>query len=283
MKDARKDLHREIRTLLEDEYGLRPSVSRAAKIGSGLRRGRDVIIENGVELGDGVQLGHRVSLRNCRVGDGVRIEDDCIIGYANLTGGFSHRFEERHVIVPTHIGAGTLVRSGAVIYQSVTVGENCWINHRVVLREHTRIGDHSCIGTMSDSEGYNSIGSHVLIHSQVFLCSRLTIEDYVFVAPHTSFTDGNPMNFAREVSSPEAGPVIRFGTQIGTNAVILPRVTVGCEALIGASAVVTKDVPPLSLVTGLPGKVVGRVPEHLRMPEALRRHYYGGRADPEGI
>jgi acetyltransferase-like isoleucine patch superfamily enzyme len=275
------DIRDEIRARLESEYGLRRSVSRDAKIGSGFRAGSDVIIEDGVEIGAGVQLGNRVTLRNCRIGDGVRVEDDCIIGYATTTGGFTHQFDERHRIVPTTIGAGTIVRSGSVIYLSVSVGENCWINHHVILREHTRIGSHSCIGTMSDSEGYNRIGNHVLIHSQVFLCSHMTIEDYVFVAPRVVFTDGNPMNFARDVAAPEGGPTVRFGTQIGANAVVLPRLIVGYEAVIGAAAVVTKDVPALSVVVGVPGKVVGRVADALRMPEALRRQYYDGRSDPE--
>ena len=73
---------------------------------------------------------------------------------------------------------------------------------------------------------------------------------------------------------------IRFGTQIAINAVVLPRVVVGYESLIGASAVVTKDVPALSIVMGVPGRVTGRVPPHLRMPEAIRRKYYNGQLDP---
>ena len=64
--------------------------------------------------------------------------------------------------------------------------------------------------------------------------------------------------------------------------VVLPRVIVGCESLIGAATVVTKDVPPLGIVVGTPGKLRGRVPDDLRLPEALRRQYYDGRLDPEG-
>jgi len=228
-----------------------------------------------------VEIGNRVTLRNCRLGKGVRIEDNCIIGYETLTGGFSHKFDECKQIQPTIIGNGTLIRTGCIVYQSVTIGDNCWINHSVLLREHTCIGNHTCIGTMSDSEGYNNIGDHVLVHSQVHMCARMTIEDYTFVAPFTVFTNGNPMNYARDIHSPEQGPVIRFGTQIAVNVVVLPRVTVGYESLIGASSVVTKDVPALSIVLGAPGKVVDRVPNHLRMPEAIRQQYYGGKLDPD--
>ncbi len=280
----------ELRAILETEYGLRPcagfpspivhGISRDAKIGSGVRFGRDVIIAEGVEIGEEVQIGNRVTLRNCRLGDGVRVEDGCIIGYETLTGGFSRPFEERKQILPTVIGATTLVRTGCVIYQSVTIGEGCWINHDVVLREHTRIGHHTCIGTMSDSEGYNTIGSHVLIHSQVHLCARMTIEDYVFVAPFTVFANGNPMGYAREIESTEEGCTIRFGVQIGVNAVVLPRVIVGYEAWIGPSTVVNRDVPNLAMVVGSPGRIIGAVPPALRMPLERRRRYYHGADDP---
>lgn len=281
-------LREEIRAILESEYGLAvvsagrrgQRISPDARIGQGVNLGHDVIIYDNVELGDQVQVGDRVTLRNCRVGNGARIEDNSIIGYQTLTGGFSHKFDERKVVTPTVIGEETLIRTGCLIYQSVTIGRHSWVNHSVMLREHTRIGDHTCIGTMSDSEGYNSIGSHVLIHSQVHMCARMTIEDYVFIAPFTVFTNGNPMNYAREIPSVEHGPTIRFGVQMAVNVVVLPRVTVGCESLIGASSVVTKDVPDLSIVVGVPGKVVGRVNEESRLPPALRRTYYNGELDP---
>ncbi len=282
-------LRDEVRAILEADYGLRPEgqadnrrrrISPDAQIGKNVGFGHDVLVCSGVTIGDNAQIGDRVTLRNCRIGDNARIEDNCIIGYQTLTGGFSHKFEERKAVAPTVIGDETLVRTGCLIYQSVTIGRHSWINHSVMLREHTKIGDHTCIGTMSDSEGYNSIGSHVLIHSQVHMCARLTIEDYVFIAPFTVFTNGNPMNYAREIESVEQGPTIRFGVQMAVNVVVLPRVTVGCECLVGASAVVTKDVPDLSIVVGVPGKVVGRVSEELRLPAALRRQYYGGRLEP---
>jgi acetyltransferase-like isoleucine patch superfamily enzyme len=255
-------------------------ISTDARIASGVRFGTGVTIHEGVEIAEGVEIGDRVTLRNCRLGPGVRIEDNCVIGYQTVTGGFSHIFAERTDIAPTVLGPETLVRTGSVLYQSVTVGGSCWINHMVLLREHTRIGDHTCIGSMTDSEGYNSIGSHVSIHSQVQLCARLTIEDYVFIAPMTVFANGSPMNYARNFESIEAGPVVHFGVQIAVNSVIMPRVEIGYECVIGPSSVVNKDVPSLSVVMGYPARVISRVTPEQRMPIEIRRLYYGGGAEP---
>lgn len=280
----------ELHSILEAEYGLTPRsvptvmkarrLSPDAKIGSGVHFGEDVIVYEGVEIGDGVQIGNRVTLRKCRVGNGVRIEDNCIIGYAKLMGGFSHKLDEHKQVQPTVIGDETLVRTGCTIYQSVTIGKQCWINHGVLLREHTRIGNHTCIGSMTDSEGYNTIGNHVLVYSQVHLTARMVIEDYVFVAAFTVFANGNPMNYAREIDSPEQGPTIRFGVQIGVNVVVMPRVEVGYEAVVGPSTVVNRTVPNLAIVMGYPLRIMGSVPSEWRMPLEIRRQYYGGADDP---
>jgi acetyltransferase-like isoleucine patch superfamily enzyme len=255
-------------------------VSPDAKIGSGVHFGEDVIICEGVEIGDRAQIGNRVTLCNCQIGEAVRIEDNCIIGYGTQTGGFSHKLEGYAQVLPTALGDGTLVRTGCTIYRSVTVGKQCWINHGVLLREHTRIGDQTCIGSMTDSEGYSAVGNHVLIHSQVHLTARMVIEDYVFVAAGTVFANGNPMNYAREFDSPEHGPTIRFGVQIGVNAVVMPRVEIGCEAVVGPSTVVSRTVPNLAIVVGYPLRVIGSVPPEWRMPLEIRRQYYDGADDP---
>ena len=280
----------ELYKLLYDEFGLTPinkshSVPRIlgqdVHIGNNVSFGEEVLIYDHVTVGDNARIGNRVTIRDSCIGDSCVVEDFSIVGYATLTGGFSHKLADDLQPCITKIGAGSLIRTHCVIYQNVTIGNQCWINHGVVLREYTKIGHNTCVGTMCDSEGYNGIGAHCLIHSQVHMCARMTIEDYVFVAPLTVFTNGNPMGYARLISSEEQGPVIRFGTQIAVNAVILPRVVVGYESLIGASCVVTKDVPALSVVMGVPGRVVSKVPDYLRMPGEIRREYYNGRLDPD--
>jgi acetyltransferase-like isoleucine patch superfamily enzyme len=259
---------------------LAPDFHSDAKIGSGVVWGRDLLVHENVEIGDGVQIGNRVTLRNCRIGAGVRIEDNCIIGYESLTGGFSHKLAEYRRVESTVIGAGSLIRTGCTIYQSVSIGENCWINHNVLLREHTRIGSHTCIGSLTAAEGYLTVGSHVLVHTQAHLAARITIEDYVFIAPCVVFTNGHPMNYAREVASEEQGAVVRFGAQIGAQALIMPRVTIGCEAWVGPGTLVNRDVPHLAKVLGSPARIIGPVEPEMRLALELRRRYYQGEENP---
>jgi len=280
----------EIYKLLREDFGLTPLrecgrgpriFGEDVRIGENVDFGEGVIIYNNVIIGNNVRIGNGVILNNVLVGNRCSIEDYSIIGYCTLTGGFSHKLSDHLGPGQTILGAETLIRTHCVIYQGVKIGEHCWINHMVLLREKTKIGDYTCIGTMCDSEGYNNIGSHCLIHSAVQIGARTTIEDYVFVAPFTAFTNGNPMNYARDFVSREEGPIIRFGTQIAANVIVYPRVIVGYESLIGASAVVTKSVPSLGIVMGIPGRVVGRVPDDLRMPQKIRSQYYNGKLDPD--
>jgi acetyltransferase-like isoleucine patch superfamily enzyme len=284
------DIREQIRQLLETDFGIHramqncgtslPAVSPDATIGAGVRIGRDVIIHERVQIGDGVRIGDRVVLFNCKLGDGVCVEDNSIVGYRTLTGGFSHQLEEFSQLHKTVIGEGTLIRTGCTIYQSVAIGKQCWINHGVLLRENTSIGDHTCIGSMSDSEGYNHIGSHVLIHSQVHLCARLVVEDYVFIAPFTVFANGNPMNYARDLESREQGATVRFGAQIGANVVVMPRVEIGYESVVGPSSVVNRDVPSLTIVSGHPARPIGPVTPEMRIQRDIRSRYYGEAAEP---
>ncbi|MGH9719081.1 MAG: hypothetical protein ACRD8O_02630 [Bryobacteraceae bacterium] len=281
----------ELRGFLESEYGLKPQpadpfvrsagIHSQARIGRNVRFGRDVVVHENVEIADDVEIGDRVTLRNCRLGGGVRVEENCVIGYRTLTGGFTHKLDGYREVTPTLLGENTLVRTGAVVYQSVVVGEHCWINHMVLLREQTRIGHHTSIGTMTDSEGYNSIGSHVAVHSQVQLCARLLIEDYVFVAPMTVFANGNPMGYARpHLNSSEQGGIVRFGAMIAAGVIVMPRVEIGYEAIVGPGSVVNRDVPNLTVVMGYPIRNAGLVPPEQRMPAEIRRGYYGGSEEP---
>jgi len=63
------------------------------------------------------------------------------------------------------------------------------------------------------------------------------------------------------------GPTIEAGSSIGANATILPGIRVGKGAIVGAGAVVTKDVPPRTIVTGVPAKIFKEVPDDFKIPK----------------
>ncbi len=138
------------------------------------------------------------------------------------------------------IGEGTRVWQFAVILKGATIGANCNI----------------CAHTMI--EGDVVVGDNVTIKNGVFLWDGTRIEDDVFIGPNATFTN-DP--FPRSKVYPDAftGITVRRGASIGANATLLPGVTIGEYAMVGAGAVVTRDVEPHSVVVGNPAKVVRRL------------------------
>ncbi len=148
------------------------------------------------------------------------------------------------------IGDGTRVWAFAHVLDGAVVGRQC------------NIGDHAFI------EGGAIIGDRVTVKNHVMIWDGVTVEDDVFLGPGMIFTnDLHPrsprMPEAVERYSRRENWICRTrvcrGASIGAGAVILPGVTIGCYAMVGAGAVVTRDVPDHRLVFGNPARDVGRV------------------------
>lgn len=128
------------------------------------------------------------------------------------------------------------------------------------------IGAGSRIGTFVEIQKNAHIGRNCKISSHSFICEGVTIEDGVFVGHGVMFT--NDM-YPRAVNADGSLQCdsdwqllmtrVRRGASIGSNATILPGVTIGTGAQIGAGAVVVKDVPDFAIVAGVPARIIGRV------------------------
>jgi UDP-2-acetamido-3-amino-2,3-dideoxy-glucuronate N-acetyltransferase len=145
------------------------------------------------------------------------------------------------------------------IAADVVLGENVRLSSFVNLYGCT-IGAHSMIGAFVEIQRNALVGEHCRVQSHSFLCSGVTLEDYVFVGHGVMFiNDRRP-----SASGAEAGTwtleriVIKRGASIGSGAAIMAGVTVGEGALVGAGAVVTKDVAPGAVVAGVPARVLPR-------------------------
>jgi len=172
------------------------------------------------------------------------------------------------------IGDNTIIQYGAFIEHDCKIGSNSRIGTHAVLRRGTKIGDYSVFGTLSASEGNNLIGNHVTIETQCTIADGIIIEDWVFVGPE--FAGANTMNISHgrpNVPLVKEAPYIKFGARIASNVTVLPRVTIGREALIGAGAIVTKDIPDFAIAFGTPAKIVGTVSEKERYPESLYQEF----------
>jgi len=147
---------------------------------------------------------------------------------------------ETAICESSKIGKGTNLWAFSHVLSSAVIGEEC------------NICDHVFI------ENDVVIGNRVTIKSGVQLWDGLRVADDVFIGPNATFTnDKNP----RSKQLPQSFLVtkIEIGASIGANATILPGVTIGRFAMVGAGAVVTHNVPPYAIVVGNPARISGYI------------------------
>jgi UDP-2-acetamido-3-amino-2,3-dideoxy-glucuronate N-acetyltransferase len=129
-----------------------------------------------------------------------------------------------------------------------------------------RIGDGTKIGSFVEIQKKATVGKNCKISSHSFICEGVDIEDEVFIGhgvkfindlyPHATTADGNLQG---ETDWRVLRTIVRARASIGTNATILPNVTIGHGAMIGAAALVVTDVPDHAIVAGAPARVIGDV------------------------
>jgi acetyltransferase-like isoleucine patch superfamily enzyme len=126
-----------------------------------------------------------------------------------------------------------------------------------------RVGDETRIGTFVEIQKGASIGARCKISSHTFICEGVTLEDEVFVGhgvmfindrrPRATRADGTPQTESDWKLEPTT---VRRGASIGSNATILCGLEIGERAIVGAGAVVTRDVPAGAVVAGNPARIV---------------------------
>ena len=128
------------------------------------------------------------------------------------------------------------------------------------------IGDESRVGTFVEIQRGAVIGRRCKIQSHTFICEGVTIEDEVFVGHNVNFINDlhpratNPDGSVQtDADWSLARTVVRRRASIGTGAIILGGVEIGEGALVGAGAVVTRDVPAFAVVAGNPARVIRRL------------------------
>jgi acetyltransferase-like isoleucine patch superfamily enzyme/dTDP-4-dehydrorhamnose 3,5-epimerase-like enzyme len=144
------------------------------------------------------------------------------------------------IVESRKIGEKTRIWAFAHVLSNATIGKDC------------NLCDHTFI------ENDVVIGDRVTIKSGVQLWDGISVEDDVFIGPNVAFTNDR---FPRSKQYPEEflRTTIRRNASIGANATILPGITIGQFAMVGAGAVVTKDVPPYAIVVGNPARISGYV------------------------
>ena len=154
----------------------------------------------------------------------------------------------------------------ADVSDRAVVGPRTRIWHQAQVREGARIGARCIVGKGAYVDLDVTIGDNVKVQNGVYVYHGVTVEDGVFLGPGAILTNDklpraiNPDGTLKSDADWEVSPtVIRRGASIGAGAVILPGVTVGEFAMVGAGAVVTGDVPAHGLVYGNPARLHGYV------------------------
>lgn len=187
----------------------------------------------------------------------VKVGDDSFIDPTVIIGEIPERPIKEMQLT---IGTGAKIRSNSVIYSGSTIGNHLNTGHNIIIREECIIGDYVMIWSNSILDYGCNIGNRVKIHSLVYISQFTVIMDDVFLAP--GVTIGNDLHPGCEKSREcMKGPTIKKGAQIGLNATILPYVTIGEHAFIGAGSVVTHDIPSRKVAYGVPAKVICDVGE----------------------
>jgi acetyltransferase-like isoleucine patch superfamily enzyme len=153
------------------------------------------------------------------------------------------------------LGDEARLRSGTVLYDGSRIGDHFETGHHVLVREGNLIGDDVCIWSNSVVDYGCVIGDKVKIHCNCYLAQHSVIEEGAFLAPGVTLTNdlypGRP-----ESLEAMTGPTIGARAQLGASVTVLPFVTIGSGALIGAGSVVTRDIPPDVIAFGNPAVVI---------------------------
>jgi acetyltransferase-like isoleucine patch superfamily enzyme/dTDP-4-dehydrorhamnose 3,5-epimerase-like enzyme len=148
-------------------------------------------------------------------------------------------FVHAHAICEsTSVGEGTRIWAFAHVLPGAVIGAGCNVCDGVFIENDVVVGD------------------NVTIKCGVQLWDGIRVEDDAFIGPNATFTN-DPFPRSRQYPDSFAHTVVERGASIGANATILPGITIGSGAMVGAGSVVTRDVPPNAVVVGNPARVRG--------------------------
>lgn len=145
---------------------------------------------------------------------------------------------EKGICDSKQVGEGTRIWAFSHVLPGAKIGKNCNLGEQVFV------------------ENEAVIGNGCTIKNGVQIWDKVTLEDDVFVGPNATFTNDLRPRAFRKIGSDQFHPtLVKKGATIGANATIVCGVTIGEYAMVGAGAVVTRDVPPHALVLGNPAEV----------------------------
>ncbi|NIR86677.1 N-acetyltransferase [Candidatus Bathyarchaeota archaeon] len=200
--------------------------------------------------------GENIILGPTVIGENSLIGKNVIVGYPARKSFKSFQFPESFSIEKydliskgAKIGRNCVVRSGTIIYETVSIGDGVETGHNVLIRDGSLVGEKTLIGSSTQLDGTVKVGKNVNIQSNAYLPHLTVIGNGVFIAPNVCFTN-DPYPTSKRLT----GALVGKNAIIGANSSIMAGVRIGKNAVVGAGAVVTKNVPANTIVIGAPAR-----------------------------
>jgi acetyltransferase-like isoleucine patch superfamily enzyme len=159
-----------------------------------------------------------------------------------------------------------MIHPTADVSPAAVIGEGTRVWHQAQVREGARIGRNCIIGKSVYIDVDVTLGDHVKVQNNASIYHGVTIEDGVFIGPHVCLTNDRYPRAIRLDGTLKSDAdwevsLVRvcYGASIGAGAIVVAGVTIGRFALVGAGAVVTRDVPDYGLCVGNPARLIGYV------------------------
>jgi acetyltransferase-like isoleucine patch superfamily enzyme len=193
------------------------------------------------------------------LGEGAQVLEYAVVGKQPVLSARSTT--TREPLPPATIGDSAIVSTGAIVFAGTAIGARTIVGDQSCVRERCVVGEDVVIGRGSLVENDTTVGARTKIQANAYVTAHSTLEEDVFIAPCVVTTNDNFMGRTEARLEVMAGPTIRRGARVGGGAVVCPGVEIGEEAFVGAGAVVTKDVPPRTVVVGNPARAIRDVAE----------------------
>ena len=235
-------------------------VHETASLGAGTTMGEGCIIGPGARLGTGCRLGHHVVIHaDTVIGNDVRIDDQATLGKLPMKAANSATTKEQE-LPPLKVGDLSIVGTGVVLYRGATIDGKVLMADLCTVRENGTIGRGTIVGRGVTVENFCTVGRYCKLESECYITAYSTLEDRVFIAPGVVTSNDNFVGRTAERFKHFKGVTVKKGGRIGAGSVILPGIVIGEDGLVAAGSVVTRDVPPRTIVLGKPARPWREVP-----------------------
>ena len=218
-------------------------------------------------LAAGVEIGPNVTIYpNVDIGENVKILAGAVIGRPPLpTGSITRKIDLG--TEETVIGANSVIGANAVLYTDVHLGEDVLIGDLATVREGSRLSEGVVVGRSTTVSHNVTMLARSRLHELVHLTGHTYIEEDVFFGATVSTVNDNDVFLTRYGLIPYAhkAPTVRRFAVVGSGATLGSGVEIGMGGIVAPGALAVKDVPPWTVVVGVPAREVRKIDEDMRL------------------